>query len=147
MLKRKFDVICLTETWVRQPDLIDDVFSDYHSFHSIRRNRIGGRVVIYVSKQFACNISPIQTVNGDFMESVFVKLLQLGKSLIIGSCYRPSNSNYDMFNTFFKNKISSASSGSVNIVVCEDFNLYSLTISKDRFSSSFYKTHFHSSLR
>ena len=49
LLKRKFDVICLTETWVKEPDLIDDIFSDYHSFHSFRQSRVGGGVAIYIS--------------------------------------------------------------------------------------------------
>ena len=49
------------------------------------------------------------------------------------------NSNYDMFNTFIENKISSISPSSVNIVMCGDFNLDLLSMSEDRFSSSFYE--------
>ena len=78
-------------------------------------------------------------MNEDFIESVFVKIFHLGKSVIIGSCYRLRNSNYDMFNTFIENKISSIRSGSVNIVMCGDFNLDRLTMSEEGFDHRFMK--------
>ena len=42
----------LTETWVTEPDFIDDVLSDYHSIHSVRQSGIADGVAVYISKQF-----------------------------------------------------------------------------------------------
>ena len=35
-IKIKFSVICLTETWLNENRVIDDVFADYNAYHSMR---------------------------------------------------------------------------------------------------------------
>ena len=48
----KFSVICLTETWMNENRVIDDVFTDYNAYHSMRSidRSPGGGVSIYVHK-------------------------------------------------------------------------------------------------
>ena len=53
MLNRKFDCICLSETFVTDLDLTSDFLDDYEGFHSIREsNRSGGGVAIYIRNKF-----------------------------------------------------------------------------------------------
>ena len=37
MLKVNFKIICLSETWLNENRLIDDLFSDYNAYHSMRK--------------------------------------------------------------------------------------------------------------
>ena len=40
-LNKKFDIVCLTETWITELPVVDDIFPSYSSFHSIRKSKSG----------------------------------------------------------------------------------------------------------
>ena len=48
-LNRKFDIVCLTETWITELPVVDDIFPSYSSFHSIRTSKNGGGCAIYIN--------------------------------------------------------------------------------------------------
>ena len=51
-LDLKFDLICLTETWLHTDNLIDNFFPGYIDFHLIREiSSRGGGVAMYVSNE------------------------------------------------------------------------------------------------
>ena len=54
-LKLKFDVICLTETWSKDIELINDFLDDYSVFCSTRSGR-GGGSAIYVKNCFKSSV-------------------------------------------------------------------------------------------
>ena len=139
-LNREFDVICLSETWVRELEFIDDFFPNYTSFHSTRLGRRGGGVAMYIQKNLTCLRQPELSVNFEYIETIFLKISKLNKSILIGTCYRPPNSNYDSFQSFFEEKLSSISSGPVDVVICGDVNLDLLKMNDDRTSGLFYHT-------
>ena len=62
-LNREFDVICLSETWMREFEFIDDFFANYSSFYSIRLGRRGGGVAMYIQNNFTSLRQPELTVN------------------------------------------------------------------------------------
>ena len=47
LFNREFDVACLTETWVSEPGLFDDILDNYIRIHSPRLSRKGGGTAIY----------------------------------------------------------------------------------------------------
>ena len=51
-INRKFDVICITESWITELPVVDDVFPSYPSFHSIRKSKNGGGCSLYINKKF-----------------------------------------------------------------------------------------------
>ena len=67
-LDLKFDIICLSETWARDTAL-NNPFTNHNVFQSIRANRQGGGVAIYVHKRFSCSIIPDLTLNNNILES------------------------------------------------------------------------------
>ena len=136
LLKLNFDIVCLTETWVSDSEILD-VFQNYNGFHSIRQNRRGGGSSIFVHKRFKCSLMSDLTVNFSFIESVFVKISKTGKNLIVGSCYRPPNTDFSLFQAFIDEKLTSIGSGS-DIVACGDWNLDLFRMSEDRACASFY---------
>ena len=74
LLKRDFDIICLTETWISELPVIDDIFPSYKSYHSIRKGKNGGGCAIYINSKYPTSIIPDITVNESYIETVFAKI-------------------------------------------------------------------------
>ena len=53
-MKTTFDVIVLTETWLNNVNMNDYSIQGYDSYHSVRENRIGGGVALYMKNGFQC---------------------------------------------------------------------------------------------
>ena len=65
-LKVKFDVICLTETWLNFADENIILFPGYTSYHSIREQRRGGGVSVFINSKFESNQLHDHSFNFDF---------------------------------------------------------------------------------
>ena len=70
----KFDIVCLSETWVKEGDYIDIFFPNQFLFNFSRCDRRGGGVAINVSKKCKCSIMPDLVINEAAIECVFVKV-------------------------------------------------------------------------
>ena len=135
----KFDIICLTETWLNDDNFIDNIFTGYIGYHSMRQNRRGGGVSIYVNNEFVSKELHEFSCNLDHIEIVFADVIQNNKHFIIGSCYRPpSQSNYSNFISSFFQKVSFLNSQSDDLIICGDFNLDLLKIQTINNVSDFY---------
>ena len=76
LLNLKFDIVCLSETWVvKEGDYIDDFFPNHFLFNSSRCDRRGGGVAIYVSKRFKCSIMTDLVINEVAIVYIFVNIL------------------------------------------------------------------------
>lgn len=71
LLDRKFDVICLSETFVNDMSIVENFLDGYGCFHSVR-DESRGRVAIYVRNYLNSTVIPSLTVNHDFVETIFV---------------------------------------------------------------------------
>ena len=138
LIKTNFDVVCLSETWVSELGIVDDIFPNYNSYHSIRKNSIGGGVAIYLKKNINCKIIPEITLNESYIESVFIQSCRLNKKFLIGCCYRPPSGDLEQFQEFIDNKLNNLSSESNDLIVCGDFNLDMLKITENRSCENFY---------
>ena len=59
LLNRKFDVICLSETFVNDITIVENLLDGYKGFHSIRDgNCARGGVAIYVKEEFSTTVNP-----------------------------------------------------------------------------------------
>ena len=141
LLKRKFDIICLTETWYGEEKIAEIFFEQYMGFYSNRLSRKGGGACILISKKLNCQLTETLNVNSDFVEAVFVEILSNNKKVIVGSVYRPPNTNFDAFINFIESELQPMTSNSSELYVCGDFNLDLLKINGvDSSSSIFYNT-------
>ena len=100
-IDRKFDIICLSETWITGLPVVDDIFPSYTSFHSIRKSRNGGGCAIYINKKFKGSVISEHTIDEQFIETVFAQISLPNKNLIVGCCYRPPNSKFDIFSKLY----------------------------------------------
>ena len=138
-LKKDFDIICISETWVTGLPVVDDIFPSYTSFHSYRQSKNGGGCAIYVNSKFKTSCLKELTVNEPFIETVFAEISLPNKSINVGCCYRPPNSDINLFQNFIESKVSSIASSSCDLVFCGDFNLDMLKINEDLNSEAFYQ--------
>ena len=72
LLKRKFDIICLAETWYGDEKMSEIFFEQYLGFYSNRLSRKRGGASILISKQLNCQLTETLNVNSDFIEAVIV---------------------------------------------------------------------------
>ena len=90
-LNVKFDVICLTENWLNIADENINLFPGYTSYHSIREQRLGGGVSVFINNKFESNQLYDHSFNYEFLESVCVNVKKGRESFVLASYHRPPN--------------------------------------------------------
>ena len=139
-LKLKFDIICFSETWLREDYQIENYFPDYTSFHSMRTDRSGGGVSIFISNKYKSSQLVDITLNSDHLECIFANLSYGDKTIVVGSCYRPPNiTNYHVFISDLSSKLSVIGTN-CSTLICGDFNLDLLKMDSDPTVSNFMDT-------
>ena len=75
-INQKFDVICLSETWLNEGRFIENCFLDYNHFYSKRpaNKPFGGGCAIFVNKKFNCSELIHLSCNLEHIECVFVEI-------------------------------------------------------------------------
>lgn len=91
-----FDVIILTETWLKPTICDSEIFCDnYQVFRNDRLNKIGGGVLIAVNNSISCERITM-TVHPD-AEFLCVHLRYCGRHVILTCSYIPPNSPVDTY--------------------------------------------------
>ena len=122
---RNFDVICLTETWLdtRTPDDLL-VFKDLKLY---RRDRFGdshGGICVYVRNNiFSCRRNDLELLD---IECVWIEVKTHNIKQLIGTFYRPPNSNNTVISTIEDSVGLAFDTNIKNILITGDFNLDTL---------------------
>ena len=89
------DIIIGTETWLNKDITNAELdLGEYEIFRKDRVNRKGGGVLLAVKKDLKSE--EIKVSNRDDTETVYCKIKLNNNTLIVGSVYRPPNSNADV---------------------------------------------------
>ena len=139
-IKMKFSVICLTETWLNENRVVDDVFTDYNAFHSMRSTdrSPGGGVSVYVHKKLkSIEVSDL-TTNLEYIECIFVRVFGSNNcNITIGACYRkPEASNASAFISALSDIISNLDVNDYKFIA-GDFNFNLFHMDNDQNVSAF----------
>ena len=138
-LKLNFDVICFSETWCKDEDLLNSFFPNYKGFHSYRpENKRGGGVSIYVRKRFHTKLLNQINENNEIIECLFLQLSVNRKLTQIGCVYRPPHGNHSSFNSSFECKLHSLNGMTGKLVIVGDFNYDLMKVSTDARCSDFF---------
>ena len=122
LLKFKFDVICISETWLC--DNTKDLYciSNYNAYHCTRPSR-GGGVSVYVSNKFSSRKLDVCVELQD-VDSLFINVSHMSKSVILGCIYKPPRVNPSIFIDQVQNVLSYIVSGRVcDVMLCGDYNI------------------------
>ena len=140
LLKIKFNIVCISETWLNDNRIIDDLFPEYNAYHSMRGTdkSPGGGVSIFVHKRFKSEELCGFTCNQEHIECIFVRILgSSGPNITIGTCYRkPTNSNASAFISALANMITRIDSNDLKFIA-GDFNFNLFNIETDNNVSAF----------
>ena len=117
--------IAVTETWLTEA--LQDVFviPGYKFVSSPRINKSGGGVGLFLKNDLDYIVRIDLSKMTPFIECLFVEIRRIGsKSLLIGSVYRPPNSDVHLFNTEWLSIINTIDQAkNVIAVIAGDFNL------------------------
>ena len=139
-LKRNFDIICLSETFVNDISIANNFLDDYVGYHSIRDDGSSrGGVAIYLKKNINASLLPDLTVNTDFIESVFIEINNNNKKTTIGCCYRRPDSDKNLFLNYCNENFSHFNPNLTDIILVGDFNMCMLRASDSPQLASFYE--------
>ena len=143
-LELRFNVIAVTETWLRESNY--DVFNidGYYQESNFRTKRTGGGVSLFIRKHLNYKYRVDVSVFTDCIESLFIEidkeLLNQKKNVIVGVVYKPPNTGVDSFNVHITN-IPTKLKGEMKIVyLLGDFNIDLLNADKHESSSEFLET-------
>ena len=124
-----FDIILLTETWLRDDDSISilSTLTDFVPYAVNRKNRLGGGVAILVNKsinQFVDRDKHKNCNNSSSFESIFLDInLPDLKRITVGSIYRPPDTPIPLYNQEIHRTISNLKPNNNDLIIGGDFNI------------------------
>ena len=104
-LNCEFDIIILTETWASIDNCNLLTIDGYNCEHSVRSDRQGGGVCVYINKSLSYNCRSDLCINNNIFVSVGIVLnTSLNLKINLLEIYRPPVGNLQVFsNEFFSN--------------------------------------------
>lgn len=124
--------VALTETWLNASNENLFTLNGYNFVGKSRLNKIGGGVGIFLNANLNYKIRNDLSVMNEFIECIFVEITQLNASnIIIGSVYRPPNSDVTLFNSAMSTICEKISEKKSNLsFLAGDFNLDLLKVNQ-----------------
>ena len=132
-LDHNFAVIALSETWFNETNVALVKKEGYKHFYKIRNVRKGGGVSIFVKDILNVKERDDLNVNDDCMESVFIEV----NNIVIGSVYRPPNTNMDRFTNCIEKVMSQLKRENKLCYIAGDYNINLLNVDTHMASSVF----------
>ena len=126
LLKSKFHVLVLTETWFCSDGLLDN--EGYKAYHSVRSDRVGGGVSVFVLNSLKSYIIQPLTVNSGLIETCCVRILNDRDSFLIFGIYRPPGFvEFDLFIDGLHELVNDFNVSGEIIYMLGDFNVNLMT--------------------
>ena len=139
MLKFKFSIIGITETWLSSSNIDLYCMPGYDHYYMYRTAKRGGGVSLYINENFMVRTRSDLDTMSEQIEAKFVEIKKentgLLKDAIIGIIYRPPNQDVVVFNDKLNEILSSIKSEKKLIYLMGDFNINILD-AKDHIPSS-----------
>ncbi|MCG7883757.1 MAG: reverse transcriptase family protein [Candidatus Thiodiazotropha endolucinida] len=118
-----FSIISLTETWLNESKLTEDLtFNEYQK--PFRRDRVGdshGGILVYVKRDIPCKRrSDLEIAN---VECIWIEVNIRNKKLLLGTFYRPPNASPLILSNIEQSIGLAVDTGIENICITGDLNL------------------------
>lgn len=118
-------VLGLTETWLNPVSEDNFKIDGYKFMSNSRSGRNGGGVGLFIDDNYVFRLRKDLLIMKDFIECIFVEIVQMGTSnIIIGCVYRPPNTDLSLFNDEILKILSILGQNSKKLAfIMGDFNL------------------------
>ena len=116
-------IMLLSETWLKKHSPVP-CLPGYKLERSDRTHKKGGGVCIFISERCRYKRRPdLEAGNNESLESCFIEVETSTSKLIVGSTYRPPNTNPDEFVQKLQAQITQGKRTTRNIIIGLDHNL------------------------
>ena len=122
-LNYTFDVIALTETWIKNELTPNIIFNDYKYVGLGRSEKQGGGIGLGIKDNIEYVIRDDLNMFNDICESCFVEIPKPGKNLIIGVFYRPPEKSVYQFNHILRETIEKINVEHKDCIFMGDYNI------------------------
>ena len=117
------DIIALCETWLTKYLPIPNI-PGYKFIQKCRENKHGGGgVALLISNHINYKILPEIQYNDASIESCFIKIKLNARQILVGSCYRPPNTDPKLFMKLHRNLFSTLLKRNKLMILCMNHNL------------------------
>ena len=131
-------IIGLTETWLTTDPNPPFALHEHDFIFSSRKEKLGGGVGLYVSKNYSYNVCNDITIMNNILESLFIEILLPGrKNVIIGVVYRPPSSNTLDFLSSLTDILNNSVMINKDCFIMGDFNINLLKYDTDNLCHDF----------
>ena len=114
-------VITLSETWLTKNSPVFEILG-YKIFQRDREHKKGGGVAVLVSSRLISREVNLES-DPKVVESCVVEIKGAKKPIIVGSLYRPPNTNVGQFLKIYKSMVTKLQKSSSDIIIGLDHNL------------------------
>ena len=119
----RWQVICLSETWLTDEMIPLRQIDGYTGYFNNRNGKTGGGVAIYLNEQYIQHSSQIM-LHDTSLETIFIKCqLSLSMEIIIGQAYKPPSMESARFIEEFSKCLERLDQMNKTTVLCGDFNI------------------------
>lgn len=140
ILKGKFKIIALSETWMDEERGCDFHIDGYELHHINRVNKKAGGVALFVNSDLKCKPIECMTVAvDDLMECVTVEIeMERSCNIVVTCIYRIPRTMIETFTDAIDDILSKAK-GKKTVCTCGDYNIDLLNVSSHKASSDFFE--------
>ena len=124
LLDKKFDIMCFTESWLKDSNKCIYNMEGYNDFHNLRNNdRRGGGISVYVSNSYNTKLISKCTIIEKYIETLFIEISEQNKKILVATIYKPNKSDDNLFIEKLISLINSCARNNYDeIVLNGDFN-------------------------
>ena len=120
--KKKIDVVILSETWLNNTSIAKVTIPGYDFVGEHRINKKGGGVGILINSELKYKVRDDLKITSEIFENCSIEIKTNTANIIIGSIYRPPNTNQKEFLKQFDTYVDSINSN-LEVVLGMDHNM------------------------
>ena len=120
--KCKLDIVILSETWLSPTATKKINVAGYEYVGESRKNKKGGGVDFLISNEIKYKTRPDLKVDSELFENCIIEIKASWKNIVLGSIYRPPNTNQKEFVNCIRNYIEKVGSNN-ELIMGMDHNM------------------------
>ena len=126
--------IAATETWLKDVNVDRYGIKNYQAEHNLRQNKTGGGVSLFIKNGIDYNVREDLRLQNENAETLFIQVdkqyFGKKKDIIIGTVYRPPNTDIKIFNTHMEQLLKKIKAEGKIAYIGGDFNINLLNIDR-----------------
>ena len=138
-----FNIICLTETWCSNSEIINSSYFDINNYKSIpferKTNKRGGSILIYVKTDFMYKIRKDLSIFDKYREILTIEIISKeSKNMLLLCCYRSPKGITENLTAYLASIFQGVQNQKKKSFIIRDFNLNCLNYNEDSNIRHFY---------